>query len=339
MGLFDFLSKQFVDVIDWTEQPGDLAMRYPMRDREIQNGAQLTVREGQVALFYEEGQIADAFRPGLHTLDTGNLPLLTSLMNWDKGFASPFKADVYFFTTKEQAGLKWGTLQPITVRDREFGPLRIRAFGSYSFRVDDVAIFAAKLMGTMEHIRVSDVEPQLRGAIGTALASALGKGETAFVDLAGDQQAMSERLREAVAPAFTQWGLACQSFYVESVSLPENVQEYLDKASSMRVVGDLNQFTRFQTAEAIDAAASSGGGVAGVGAGAAVGAAIGQSMAAGLNQPPIPPAPPVPPTPATPPAGEDAFEQIERLHKLLQMGAITQAEFDTKKATLLARMG
>lgn len=335
MGLFDFLSKQFVDVIDWTESPGDLALRYPMKDREIQNGAQLTVRDGQVALFYDEGRIADAYRPGLHTLDTANMPLLTSIMNWDKGFASPFKADVYFFTTKEQAGLKWGTPQPITVRDKEFGPLRIRAFGSYSFRIDDVATFAAKLMGTMEHIRVSDVEPQLRGAIGTALASALGKGETAFVDLAGDQQAMSDRLKEAVTPAFTQWGLSCQTFYVESVSLPENVQEYLDKASSMRVVGDLNQFTRFQTAEAIDAAASSGGGVAGVGAGAAVGAAIGQSMAAGLSQSP-PAAAPVPTTPAA--AGEDAFEQIEKLHKLLQMGAITQAEFDGKKAGLLARM-
>lgn len=330
MGLFDFLSKQFVDVIDWTESPGDLALRYPMADREIQNGAQLTVRDGQVALFYDEGRIADAYRPGLHTLDTANMPLLTGIMNWDKGFRSPFKADVYFFTTKEQAGLKWGTPQPITVRDKEFGPLRIRAFGTYSFRIDDVAVFAAKLMGTTEHVRVSDVEPQLRGAIGTALASALGKGETAFVDLAGDQQAMSERLKEAVSPAFTQWGLSCQTFYVESVSLPENVQEYLDKASSMRVVGDLNQFTRFQTAEAIDAAASSGGGVAGVGAGAAVGAAIGQNMAAGLGQAPAA---------AAAPAGEDAFAQIEKLHKLLQMGAISQAEFDGKKAALLARMG
>lgn len=131
MGILDFLSKQFVDVIDWVEEPGDLGIRYPMQDREIQNGAQLTVREGQIAFFYNEGQIADVFKAGQHTLNTANLPLLTALQNWDKGFKSPFKADVYFFSLREQAGLKWGTAQPVTVRDKEFGPLRVRAFGSY----------------------------------------------------------------------------------------------------------------------------------------------------------------------------------------------------------------
>eukprot|EP01035_Chromulina_nebulosa_P010673 gene10673-14319_t len=234
MGLLDFLSKQFVDVIDWTEQPGELAIRYPMRDREISNGTQLTVREGQTAFFHNEGQIADAFKPGQYRLETGNLPVLTALMNWDKGFASPFKSDVYFYTTKEQLALKWGTTQPITVRDKEFGPLRIRAFGSYSFRIEDLAVFSVKLMGTLERLTVADVEPQLRGAIATALASALGKGETAFVDLAGDQAALSARLLAAVQPAFAQWGLACTSFQVESLSLPEGVQEHLDKGSSMR---------------------------------------------------------------------------------------------------------
>ena len=321
MGIFDFLSKQMVDVIDWTEEPGDLAERYPMKDREIQNGAQLTVRDGQLALFYDEGRIADIFRPGLHTLDTANLPVLTSLRHWETGFRSPYKADVYFVTTKEQAGLKWGTPQPVTVRDKDFGPLRIRAFGTYAFRIDDVAVFAAKAMGTLDHLTVHDLEPQLRGAIGPALATALGRGETAFVDLAGEQGAMSERLQAAVAPAFAQWGLALSNFYVESVSLPDNVQEYLDKASSMRVVGDLNQFTRFQAADSIDEAAGASGGVAGLGASMALGQTLAANMAA----------------PAT--TGEDAFQQIEKLHKLLGMGAITQAEFDGKKAALLARMG
>lgn len=337
MGLFDFLSKQFVDVIDWTESPGDLALRYPMQDREIQNGAQLTVRDGQLALFYNEGRIADSFKPGLHTLDTANLPVLSSLMNWRTGFTAPFKSDVYFFTTKEQPGLKWGTPQPITVRDKEFGAIRIRAFGSYAFRIDDVAVFAAKLMGTLEHIGVPDLEPQLRGAINTAIASALGKSESAFLDLAGNQQALSETLLAAVAPAFAQWGLQCTSFYVESVSLPEAVQEHLDKASSMRVVGDLNQYARFQAADAIDTAAANQGGMAGLGAGAAAGMAISQTMAASLAQPApqsaVPPA-----SPSAPVSSDDAFEQIEKLHKLLQMGAITQADFDAKKATWLARM-
>lgn len=328
MGILDFLSKQFVDVIDWTEQPGDLALRFPMKDREIQNGAQLTVRDGQVALFYDEGRIADSFRSGLHTLDTANLPVLSALRSWQTGFRSPYKADIYFFTTKEQTGLKWGTPQPITVRDKELGALRIRAFGSYSFRIEDVAVFAAKLMGTLEHVAVHDIEPQLKGVINTAIASALGRSEFAFIDLAGNQQALSDTLREAVDPAFAQWGLKCTSFYVESVSLPESVQEYLDKASSMRVVGDLNQYTRFQTADSIDEAAAASGGMAGMGAGMAIGQQMGAAMT-GVQ----------PASPAAAAPGEDVFAQIEKLHRLKDMGAITQEDYDGKKAALLARLG
>ena len=335
MGLLDFLSKQFVDVIDWMDEPGVLAIRYPFHDREIKNGAQLTVREGQKAFFYNEGQIADVFQPGLYTLDTGTLPILTALRNWDKGFTSPFKSDIFFFTSREQTGLKWGTAQPITVRDKEFGPLRIRAFGSYSFRVEDVAVFSAKLMGTLDQLTVADIEAQLRSAIVTALASGLGKGETAFVDLAGDQAALSERLLAAVAPAFEQWGLKCCSFYVESLSLPEEVQAHLDKASSMRVIGDLDKFVRFQTAEAIDTAAGQSGGVAGIGAGAAAGMAISQSIAGSFAQPA--PAQAAPAPAAAAPA-VDPYEQIEKLHRLMTAGAITQEDFDAKKAALLAKI-
>lgn len=329
MGIFDFLSKQFVDVIDWVDEPGLLAIRYPMADKEIQNGAQLTVRAGQTALFYNEGQLADAFLPGLYTLETSNLPLLTALLNWDKGFASPFKADVYFFSQKEQTGLKWGTQQPITVRDKDFGPLRIRAFGSYSFRIENVSVFAAKMMGSLDELTVSDLEPQLRGAIATALASGLGGGAIAFIDLAANQNALSEQLKAAVEPAFAAWGLTCCSFFVESLSLPEEVQEHLDKASSMRVVGDLDRFVRFQSASAIETAAGQSGGIAGIGAGAAAGLAIGQSMAGGITGAPAPGSAP----------GEDAFATIEKLHKLLTLGAISQAEFDAKKAELLGRIG
>jgi membrane protease subunit (stomatin/prohibitin family) len=330
MGIFDFLSKQFVDVIDWVDEPGTLAVRYPTQDREIQNGAQLTVRSGQTALFVNEGQIADAFLPGLYALQTGNLPLLTSLLNWDKGFASPFKADVYFYSQKEQAGLKWGTAQPITVRDKEFGPLRIRAFGSYSFRIDAVSTFAVKMMGSLDRLTVADVEPQLRAAIGTAIASALGGGEIAFIDLAANQNALSEKLKAAIEPAFAQWGLSCTSFFIESLSLPEEVQTMLDKASSMRVVGDLDRFVRFQSAEAIETAAAQSGGVAGIGAGAAAGMAIGQGMVGGIGGGATSGASAAP--------GEDAYAQIEKLHKLLTLGAITQSEFDAKKADLLSRI-
>ena len=328
--VFDFLSKQFIDVIDWTDEPGVLAIRYPIKDREIQNGAQLTVREGQMAAFINEGRVADVFGPGLHTLETQNLPILTSLMNWDKAFASPFKSDIYFFSQREQINRKWGTQQPVTIRDKELGAIRIRAFGSYSFRIDDVAPFALKLMGTLERVRVEDIEPQLRSAIITAMATGLGSGSTPFLDLAANQTAMSEAMKAAVEPVFANWGLTATSFFVESLSLPEDVQKHLDKASSMRVIGDLDRYARFQSAEAIEAAASQPGGAAGAGVGLGAGVALGQAMAAGLAGGAAPA--------GGQNGGDDVFATIERLHKLVTMGALSQEEFDSKKAELLSRI-
>lgn len=289
---FDFFTKQFVDVIDWVEEPGVLAMRYPMQDREIQNGAQLTVRESQMAAFINEGLVADVFGPGLYTLETSTLPLLTNLSNWDKALASPFKSDVYFFSQRERINFKWGTTQPITIRDKELGPIRIRAFGSYAFRIDDVGPFSVKLMGTLEEVREEQLEPQLRAAIATALATGLGGGDVPFLELAGNQTLLSAKLKEAVTPVFAQWGLAVPSFFVESLSLPEEVQKHFDQATSMRVIGDLDR-------------AGLGGGSGGSGAAQ---------------------------------AAEDPFALIERLHKLLTMGAISQEEYDAKKAELLCRI-
>lgn len=322
--MFDFLRKQFVDVIEWLEQPGDLAWRVPFADHEIQHGAQLTVREGQIAAFLNEGTLADYFGPGLHTLDTANLPLLTNLMNWDKGFKSPFKSDVVFFSLKEQAGLKWGTAQPITVRDAELGALRLRAFGSYSFKLNEVAPFAARVLGTLPGVTAASLEPQLRAAIQTAIATALGGSGVPFLDLAASQQALSDRIKLEVDKAFAQWGLSCLSFYVESISLPDEVQAHLDKASSMRVLGDLGNYTRFQAAEALGDAASNDGGMAGIGAGMAAATALGGVMAQGLGA-------------AAAPA-EDPIAVIEKLHKLVTIGALSQAEFDAKKAELLGRI-
>ena len=341
MALGDFLRKQFIDVIEWTDEPGVLAIKYPMADNEIQNGGQLTVREGQMAAFINEGKVADVFGPGLHKLETANLPILTSLMNWDKAFASPFKSDVYFFSTREQLGRKWGTPQPITVRDKEFGPLRVRAFGSYSFHIADVAPFSVKVMGSLQRVTCEDLEGQLRSVISSAIATALGAGagETAFLDLAADQAAMGDRLKESVTTALAQWGLAVTSFYVESVSLPEEVQKYLDKSSSMRVIGDLDRYAKFQTADAIQTAAANPGGIAGIGAGVGAGAAIGQAMAAGLAPTPQPAAPAAAPAAPAPAAeGEDPYAAVEKLHKLLTIGAISQEEFDAKKAELLGRI-
>lgn len=325
--MFSFLRKQFVDVLEWLEQPGELAWRVPFEDRELQNGAQLTVREGQVAVFVNEGCVADFFEAGLHTLNTANLPVLTNLMNWNKGFESPFKSDVVFLSRKEQHGLKWGTAQPVTVRDAEFGGLRIRAFGSYSFRVADLEPFVSRVVGTLQGVSASSLEPQLRAAIQTALATALGGSGIAFLDLAANQQALSDRIKLEVDRAFAQWGLECLSFYVESISLPEEVQAHLDKGSSMRVLGDLGQYTRFQAAEAIEQAAGVDGGVAGIGAGVAAATALGGAMSAGLSA-----------GASVPQTEEDPIATIEKLHKLVTIGALSQQEFDAKKAELLSRI-
>lgn len=324
--MFDFLRKQFVDVIEWLEVPGQLAWRVPFTDHEIQNGAQLTVREGQQAAFFDEGQLADVFGPGLHTLTTANLPILTNLQNWDKAFKSPFKSDVVFFSMKEQAGLKWGTSQPVTVRDAEFGALRLRAFGSYSFRIGDLAAFSSRVLGTTSEVTAGALEAQLRSAIQTAMATALGNSGVPFLDLAASQQKLSDQIRGEVEKSFAQWGLTCLSFYVESVSLPEEVQAHLDKGSSMRVLGDLDRYAKFQAAEALQTAAAQEGGLAGLGAGIAAAGVLGGTMAQGLGA-----------GAAAAPA-EDPFALIEKLHKLVTAGALTQAEFDAKKAELLARV-
>lgn len=329
--MFDFLKKQFVDVIEWLEEPGQLAWRVPFADHEIQNGAQLTVREGQIAAFFNEGQLADFFGPGLHTLDTANLPILTNLLNWDKAFKSPFKSDVVFFSMREQAGLKWGTAQPVTVRDADLGAVRLRAFGTYSFKINELQPFASRILGTTGGVDASALEAQLRSAIVTAMATALGGSGIPFLDLAANQQMMSDKIKAEVTRAFAEWGLQCLTFFVESVSLPDEVQAHLDKGSSMRAIGDLDKYTKFQAAEALEKSAGQDGGMAGMGAGVAAAVAMGQAMSAGLGAASAPAA-----TPAAP--AEDPFELIEKLHKLVTIGALSQAEFDAKKAELLSRV-
>jgi len=329
MGLFDFVAKQFIDVIQWTESaPGVLAWRYPMADMEIQNGAQLVVRETQHAVFIDEGKLADQFDAGTHTLTTRTLPVLTNLKNWDKLFESPFKADVYYFSLREQIDRKWGTTQPITVRDREFGPLRIRAFGNYAFKIVETEPFWRKLSGTTEQYSVNDLDGQLRAIVLTALGSFLGGKEIAFVDMAANQAEFSTQIKTAIAPAFKEYGLELTSFYLQSLSLPEELEKHLDRAASQRMMGDLGQYTRFQTAESIPLAAENPGGIAGVGAGLGAGMAMGQIMSQAM-------------APAAAPAAEaaeDPLALIEKLGQLHAKGLLTQAEFDAKKTELLARI-
>ena len=328
--MFDIFKKQFIEVIEWTEEEnGILAYRFATLDKEIQNGAQLTVRESQVALFVNEGNIADSFTPGRYKLTTSNMPILTTLLNWDKAFKSPFKSDVYFFSTREQLNQRWGTQQPITVRDKEFGAIRLRTFGTFSYHIDEPNTFYTKISGTRQQYTVSELDGQLRSLIITTIASKLGKADTAFLDLAANQTLFSEQLKIELDQAFCDYGLKLCTFLVQSITLPEELQQYLDKRSQMNLVGDLSKYTHFQAADSIAAAAQNEGGMAsagvGLGAGAVMGQLFAQSTQQSLDKPQNK-------------KEEDPFELLEKLGSLLSKGIITQAEFEAKKAELLKRI-
>jgi membrane protease subunit (stomatin/prohibitin family) len=346
MSLASFIKKQFIDVIQWTEDTeGVLSWRYPMQDMEIQNGGVLIVRESQVAVFVNEGQIADAFGPGTHKLTTQTLPVLTNLKNWDKLFQSPFKSDVYFFSTRIQTGRRWGTQQPVTIRDADFGMVRLRAFGLYSYRIADAALFHRELSGTREQYTREDVEEQLRGIILATMANSIGASKVNFLDMAANQALMASQVKGDLATALGRYGLSLDEFNVASVSLPEELQAALDKRIAMGMAGDLNKYTQFQTANAIPIAAANEGGIAGIGAGLASGMVIGQQMAQGLangvNTAQSPSSNAV--TGQQNAAGaaataDDPAARLEKLKGLLDKSLISQADFDTAKAEVLKRL-
>jgi membrane protease subunit (stomatin/prohibitin family) len=312
MALRDFLKKQFIDVIHWVEpEDGILAWRFPMQDMEIQNGAKLTVRETELGGFVNEGRLADIFPPGLYTLNTQTLPLLTNLMNWDKLFQSPFKSDVYFFSTRLQVNQRWGTATPITIRDREFGAVRLRAYGIYSYKLADAAAFHKKLSGTRDIYRVADLEGQLRNTIVGRMADTFAQSEVPFLDMAANQIELGQKIAEFLKPVFADLGLALDTFVVENLSLPEELQKRLDERIGMTMVGDMSRYTQFQVAQAIPiAAANEGGGMAGIGAGLGAGLVMAQNMMGAIHPPapgPVPPAPPVAPAPPAPAGGATKF--------------------------------
>jgi membrane protease subunit (stomatin/prohibitin family) len=293
MGLRDFIRKQFVDVIQWTEMgDGVLAYRYPMQDMEIQYGAQLTVRESQMALFVNEGKAADAFKPGLYTLETRTLPVLTSLRNWDKAFQSPFKSDVYFFSTRLQTNQKWGTLNPITVRDKDFGMVRLRGFGVYSYHVANPLLLHQKVSGTRDVYMAADLDGHLRNTLVGRVSDAFAQSKIPFLDMASNLNALSKTLTGQLGPIFTDLGLALDSFVVENLSLPEELQKKLDERIGMNIAGNLRDYTQYQVAQSIPAAAANQGGGAGLGAGIGAGLAMGKSMVDALNPHTSAPLPP-----------------------------------------------
>ena len=308
-----FLKKQFIDVIHWTEpEEGILAWRFPMQDMEIQNGAKLTVRESQQALFVNEGRAADAFGPGLYTLNTQTLPLLTNLMNWDKLFQSPFKSDVYFFSTRQQLAQRWGTTQPVTIRDKDFGAIRLRGYGIYSWHIADARAFHTKVSGTRDLYRIGELEAQLRNTIVQHISDGFAESGIPFLDMAANLVEVGFRIREALTPLFGEMGIALDTLVVENLSLPEELQKRLDERIGMNMIGNMQQYTQFQAAQALPiAAANEGGGVAGMGVGLGAGLGLGQMMAGALmgqqagQQPPQTP-PQAGSAPAQPPAAPPA---------------------------------
>jgi membrane protease subunit (stomatin/prohibitin family) len=342
MALMDFIKKQFIDIIQWTEDgDGTLAWRFPMADMEIQNGGQLVVRESQVALFVNEGQVADVFGPGTHRLTTQTLPVLTYLKNWDKLFESPFKSDVYFFSTRQQIDQRWGTSQPVTIRDKDFGAVRLRAFGNYAYRIQDPKTFHSQISGTRERYTVQDLDGQLRGLMLQHISDAVASSGTPFLDLAANQVEFAAALKNATAASFASIGLELISVTMQNVSLPEELQKILDQRIGMGIIGqNMGQFMQYQTAQAIPDLAKSageGGGIAGQAVGLGAGVALGQTLAQTLGQGLAGVGTAAPAPAASKP--DDIVALLEKLGDLKAKGILTDEEFAAKKADLLKKLG
>ena len=285
MGLLNFVKKQFIDILQWTEDGDDvLVWRFHTADKEIQQGAQLIVRETQSAVFVHEGVAADVFGPGRHVIRTQNIPLLTDLQHWDKLFESPFKSEVYFFSTRLRLNQTWGTATPITMRDAEFGAVQVRAYGIYSYRVSVPKVFFQRVSGTRESYLVGDIEGQLRGTLVTTLSDHFAESRVPFLDMAANQVELSAAVLTKARPLLADLGLSLESFQIQNISLPDELGKRLDERIGMGIVGNLPTYTQFQTARSIPIAAAEGGGAAGAGVGVGAGIAMGQSMTQAVSQ-------------------------------------------------------
>ena len=348
MGLMDFIKKQFIDIIQWTEEgDGTLAWRFPMADMDIQYGGSLTVRESQIAVFVNEGKVADVFGPGMYKLTTQTIPVLTYLKNWDKLFESPFKSDVYFFSTRQQVDQRWGTPQPITIRDKDFGAVRLRAFGNYNYRIADPKLFHTEISGTRALYSASDLDGQLRGMILQHISDAIAQSGIPFLDLAANQIEFANALATAVTPSFEAIGLKLDGMTLQNLSLPEELQKLLDQRIGMGMVGnDMGKFMQYQTAQAIPEMAkgvgAGGGSVAGdamsLGAGLAMGQVLAQNLQQGLQGGAAASAAQAAAATAATVKPDDVMATLEKLGDLKTKGILTQEEFDAKKAELLKKL-
>lgn len=295
MTLWDKAVAELLDIVEWSDDSADtLVWRFPRFDNEIKYGAQLIVRQAQAAVFVNQGEIADVFPPGRHKLITENLPLLTTLLGWKYGFHSPFKAEVYFVNTRNFTNLKWGTKNPVILRDPEFGPVRLRAFGSYVIRVADPARFVREIAGTSAHFTLDGIVDQLRNLVVTRFADLLGESSIPVVDLAASYNELSLSLEQKIAPEFQEYGLEVTKLLIENISLPEEVEAALDKRSSMGIIGNLDNYLKFQSANALETAAANPGGDASAGVGMGMGFAMANQLGKALVQPTGDVPPPLP---------------------------------------------
>ncbi|HEU4951498.1 MAG TPA: SPFH domain-containing protein, partial [Holophagaceae bacterium] len=337
------------EIIEWLDDSNDtLAWRFPVRDQEIKNGAKLVVRESQEAVFVNEGQLADVFRPGTHTLTTQNLPILATLKGWKYGFESPFKAETYFISTRLFNDLKWGTSNPIMMRDADFGMLRIRAFGIYSIKVADSGKFLKQLVGTNGVYTLDDITEQLRKSIMSRFTDVLGEAKIPALDLAAKYDELSDLARTKLGDEFATMGLELSKFFVENISLPEEVEKMMDKRTGVGMMAPvMGAYTQMQVADSIPLAAQNPGGMAGMGMGLGMGVGMGnmmgqqmggamQGMAGQMAQAPFP-AGTAPAAPAAP--AKSLKDELSELKDLFDSQLITQAEFDKQRAAIMAKHG
>jgi membrane protease subunit (stomatin/prohibitin family) len=285
MGLFDKLKGELIDIIEWNEATDSqlLAYRFPRYNNEIKYGAKLVVREGQAACFVNQGQLADVFVPGTYSLSTRNLPLLSTLLGWMYGFESPFKAEVYFVSTRRWTDQKWGTQNPIMLRDPEFGPVRVRAFGTFAIQVSDPPTFLKQLIGTDPSFETYEITGQLRSLIVSRFTDELGKMQVGVLDFAGNYAKIAQEAAIKMNDEFANMGLKLATFIIENISLPQEVEQAIDTRSKMGVIGDMGKYTQYKAADAIGTAAANPGGLGGVGAQLAAGVAVGTQMAGALG--------------------------------------------------------
>jgi len=330
MGLFDFIRGEFIEVIDWVEKDQDIILwKFPDKDANIKYGAQLTVRESQTALFLDEGRFADVFEPGRFELITQNMPVLTTIRNWDKGFQSPFKCDLYFISTRTFTGLKWGTANPVILRDPQFKQVRVKAFGTYFIRVSEPEKFFTEFAGTNSVLRVSQIEDSLRDIVSPKFAEALAEAKVSVLDMVSNYTELGDQIAPILQKDLDLFGLELTKFQITSTSLPKEVEEFYDKMTSMNMVDDMGKFSQFQQAQAIEKAAENPGGGAGEGIGMGMGFGMAQMMMQNQQKQAAT---------SKPESKEEILATLKELGGLKEAGVLTKEEFEAKKKELLARL-